>query len=277
MARVGSINYQVSKIIKEHNGIGKSKLEARNSSGEIAESGHKVSDKFHSYKSLDNARNDLTNLAKYAKSEYGIKDMSKINQEVVGSWIRSKDIGYNTASNYLSEINKVHEHLSINKEHVKELRAELKTELHSPTLGTRAYKNLESVKVPLRSDIAFKLQRDYGLRLREATHVKESQLSGNNLSVNGKGGKEITKELKPADAQQLRNAIRENSGIYKVNQKTYSRDVQTGIEATGQEYNGTHGIRHSYAQNQLINGATKQEVSEAMGHVREEITNIYLR
>jgi hypothetical protein len=59
MARVGSVTYQVSKIIKAHNGIGSSKREARNESGLLSENNQKVSDKFHSYKSLDNARRDL--------------------------------------------------------------------------------------------------------------------------------------------------------------------------------------------------------------------------
>ena len=42
-------------------------------------------------------------------------------------------------------------------------------------------------------------------------------------------------------------------------------------------YNGTHGMRHSYAQEQLSKGLSKAEVSAELGHVREEITNIYLR
>ena len=93
MARVGSINHQVGNIIKAHNGIRQSKLESRNESGLISiESGHKVSDKFHSYKSLDNARNDLKSLGNYAKEKFAIKDMSQINKTVVDNWIRSKDI-----------------------------------------------------------------------------------------------------------------------------------------------------------------------------------------
>jgi hypothetical protein len=100
--RIGSIKYQVSQIIKKHNGIGQSKLESRNSSGLKSQNGHPVSDKFHSYKSLDNARRDLINLGNYAKSEFGIKDMSKIDAEVVKSWVESKDITYNTCLLYTS-------------------------------------------------------------------------------------------------------------------------------------------------------------------------------
>jgi site-specific recombinase XerD len=277
MARVGSINHQVGNIIKSHNGIGQSKLESRNSSGLVsAESGHKVSDKFHSYKSLDNARNDLKNLGNYAKEEFGIKDMSQINREVVENWIRDKDITYNTASNYLSEINKVHEHLNITREEVKELRAELKTDLRTNELHSRAYSNLDRIQLPERSQPAFELQRDYGLRMSAATHINiEKQINGNTLKYQEKGGKWSEKELNPT----LISKIKENAveGKYELSKNTYRDQLQKEIEKSGQKYNGTHGIRHTYAQNQLEAGKSKQEVSESMGHSREGVTNTYLR
>jgi len=277
MARAGSINYQVSNIIKAHNGIGLSKLESRNTSGLKSENGHKVSDKFHSYKSLDNARADLTNLGKFAK-EQGIKDMSKIDKVIVKEWLNSKDITYNTASNYISELNKIHEHMSFTKAEMKELRAEVKQE-HGNTskeINTRAYKGLEKIQLPERSQVSFELQRDYGLRVSAATHINlDKQLQGNTFSYQEKGGKWSEKELNPTLASNLReNAV---NGKYELNNKTYSRDLQKEIEKSGQKYNGTHGIRHTYAQKELEAGKSKQEVSQAMGHSREEITNTYLR
>ena len=277
MARAGSIAFQVSKIIKAHNGIGQSKLERRNETGiKSIESGHKISDKFHSYKSLDNARNDLMNLGKFAKIEFGIKDMSHIDKEVVRDWIKSKDITYNTASNYLSEINKVHEHLNITREEVKELRQELKQELRTNELQTRAYKHLDRIQLPEKSQPAFELQRDYGLRVQAATHINiEKQIFGNTLKYQEKGGKWSEKELSPT----LVSKIKENAinGKYELSYNTYRDQLQKAIEKTGQAYNGTHGIRHAYAQKELEAGKSKQEVSEAMGHVRPEITNTYLR
>jgi len=279
MARVGSIGFQVNLIIKSHNGIGESKLKTRNSTGLVGANNQLISDKFHSYKSLDNARRDLTNLGKFAK-ELGIKDMQNIDKEVVQKWLNSKeDLKYRTASNYLSEIGKVKEHLSISKDDIKELRTELKEnlvktgELHN---STRAYKNLDKITLPERSQIAFELQRDYGLRANEASHINlNRQLVGNILSYQQKGGKLSQKEL----STNLALKIRENAveGKYEVNLKTYSRDLKKEIEKSGQKYNGTHGIRHTFAQNQLLAGKTKQEVSEMMGHTREEITNVYLR
>ena len=277
MARVGSINHQVGIILKSHNGIRQSKLNSRNSSGIISvESGHKVSNLFHSYKSLDNVRNDLKNLGNYAKEEFGIKDMSKIDCNVVKNWIINKDITYNTASNYFSEINKVHEHLSITPEEVKELRKDIKKQLKSNQLGRRSYKHLDKIKLPNKSQPAFELQRDYGLRMNAATHINlEKQLHGNILKYQEKGGKWSEKEISHSLVQEIReNAI---NGRYELSINTYRDQLKKEIEKTNQKYNGTHGIRHTYAQNQLEAGRSKQEVSELMGHTREEITNTYLR
>lgn len=276
MARLGSVKYQVSQIIQKVNGIGTSKKETREQSGaKSLESGHKVSDKVHSYKSLENLRNDLTNLANYAKAEFQIQDIREINIDIVHSWIDSKNIGYNTASNYLSELNKVSDHLSFKREEIKDLRADLKKDLPKTELETRAYKNLEKIELKEIHQVAFELQRDYGLRVNAATHINlEKQLQGNTLTFREKGGKLSQKELSSNLAQKIKeNAV---DGKYEVNKRTYARDFQKQIEKTGQKYNGTHGIRHSYAQKMLENH-TKAEVSQEMGHTRAEITDTYLR
>ena len=276
MARLGSIKYQVSQILQKVNGIGTSKKETREQSGaKSLESGHKVSDKVHSYKSLENMRNDLTNLANYAKAEFQIKDIKEINIDIVKSWIDSKNISYNTASNYFSELNKVSDHFNFTREEIKELRADLKNDLPKTVLETRAYKNLEKIELNPKHQAAFELQRDHGLRVNAATHINlDKQLNGNTLTFREKGGKLSRKELSPNLAQKLKeNAV---DGKYEINKRTYSRDLQKKIEESGQKYNGTHGIRHSYAQ-KMLETNSKAEVSHEMGHSRPEITDTYLR
>jgi integrase len=276
MARLGSIKYQVSQILQKVNAIGTSKKETREQSGvKSLESGHKVSDKVHSYKSLENMRNDLTNLANYAKAEFQIQDIKEINIDIVSSWIDSKNIGYNTASNYMSELNKVSDHFNFTKEEIKDLRADLKKELPKAELETRAYKNLEKIELKEKHQPAFELQRDYGLRVNASTHINlDKQLNGNTLTFREKGGKLSQKVLSPNLAQKIReNAV---EGKYEVNKRTYARDFQKQIEKSGQKYNGTHGIRHTYAQKMLENHS-KAEVSKELGHTREEITDTYLR
>ena len=276
MARLGSIKYQVSQILQKVNGIGTSKKETREQSGvKSLESGHKVSDKVHSYKSLENLRNDLTNLAAYAKAEFQIKDIREINIDIVSSWINSKHISYNSASNYVSELNKVSDHFNFTREEIKNLRADLKKELPKAELETRAYKNLEKIELKPKHQVAFELQRDYGLRVNAATHINlDKQLNGNTLTFREKGGKLSRKELSPNLAQKLKvNAV---DGKYEINKRTYARDLQKQIEKSGQKYTGTHGIRHTYAQ-KMLETHSKAEVSQELGHTREEITDTYLR
>lgn len=275
MARLGSIKYQVSQILQKVNGIGTSKKDSRESGVKSLESGHKISDKVHSFKSMENLKNDLTNLATYAKSEFKISDIKAINIEIVSSWFDSKNISYNTASNYLSELNKVSDHFNFTKEEIKDLRADLKKELPKTELETRAYKNLEKIELNPKHQAAFELQRDHGLRVNASTHINlDKQLNGNTLTFREKGGKLSQKELSPNLAQK----IRENSiqGKYEINKRTYARDFQKQIEKSGQKYNGTHGIRHTYAQ-KMLETHSKAEVSQELGHTREEITDTYLR
>ena len=276
MARLGSIKYQVSQILQKVNGIGMSKKETREQSGvKSLESGHKVSDKVHSFKSMENLKNDLTNLASFAKNEFQLQDIKEINIDIVKSWIDSKNISYNTASNYFSELNKVSDHFNFTREEIKELRADLKNDLPKTVLETRAYKNLEKIELNPKHQAAFELQRDHGLRVNASTHIDlNKQLNGNTLSYQEKGGKWSEKELSPSLVSKLKeNAV---EGKYEINKRTYSRDFQKQIEKSGQKYNGTHGIRHTYAQKMLENH-TKAEVSQEMGHSREEITDTYLR
>ena len=276
MARLGSVKYQVSRILQKVNAIGTSKKETREQSGlKSLESGHKVSDKVHSYKSLENLRNDLTNLANYAKAEFQIQDIREINIDIVSSWLEAKNISYNTASNYASELNKVSDHFNFTREEIKDLRADLKKELPKAELETRAYKNLEKIELKEKHQVAFELQRDYGLRVNASTHINlEKQLNGNTLTYREKGGKLSQKEINPNLAQKLKeNAV---EGKYEINKRTYSRDFQKQIEKSGQKYNGTHGIRHTYAQ-KMLETHSKAEVSQELGHTREEITDTYLR
>jgi integrase len=188
--------------------------------------------------------------------------------------LAEKNIGYRTASNYLSNLNKVSDALSLNSKEIQTLRKELSNSLSRPTNQTRAY-DLTQVKINPRSDIPFTLQKEYGLRVSASIRINlKTQLNQNTLSFKQKGGKlsEITL------SRTLASKIRENAseGKFELNYRTYYRDLQKAIEKTGQKFNGTHGIRHSFAQAQL-EYKTKQEVSELLGHVREEITLVYLR
>jgi len=275
--KLDSVNYQANQIIKSLNGIGTSKREARKTDAtkKIALNGRNVSSKIHSIKYLEDTKRTLINLGKFAQEKHGVKDISKINIKIVKDWINSKNIGFRGASNYISILNKVKNNMRFGGEGLQKLREELRPKLARPKNETRAYKNLDKVQVPERYQIAFRLQKDYGLRVTAATKINPEQLKGNTLTYKEKGGKVSTKELSPELAQKIRETAK--NGGYKIPYSSYQEALQKAIEKTGQKYTGTHGLRHSFAQRRLEEGLTKAEVSAEMGHNREEIIRVYLR
>lgn len=282
MKKLGSMRYQYSQIETVVNGISKKKRLEREKSNIISENGKKVSPYIHSHKSRINSRNDMINLFRFAKTYYKIRDVSVIGYQVIKDWIISKQVDkggicYDTASNYISEINKISEYLDITREEMKELRVELHEILKIIPKTTRAYsmKKLLTMDIHPRSRVAFELQRDYGLRISAATYIDTiKNLKGNNLSYRNKGGKLMTITIRSS----LRELILRSSsnGIYNVVNRTYARDLQKIIEASGQKWTGTHSMRHTFCQHMLKN-KTKAQVSLLMGHVRESITDVYLR
>ena len=74
------------------------------------------------------------------------------------------------------------------------------------------------------------LQRDYGLRLKEAIHINLSrQLKDNTtLLAQGKGGKIIEKHLD----RDLVQKIEENAknGIFELKKDTYTKELKKAIE-----------------------------------------------
>lgn len=279
----GSINWQVGQILKSYSGIGESKAKSREESNLKDSRGTmKVSDKIHSYKSYENAKSDLKSLATFAKAQ-GVNDITKINNQIITDYAiqRAKEgISYKTISNQISNFSKVANSLSINKQKLQSIREQIKEIAPISTQESRAYSNhtlnlarqLQSPKTA----ISTQLQQEYGLRMNEATHFR---LNDNILTTQGKGGYIITKEI----TQELADKIKP----YLTNQKfthsnsTYEKELRVTYEKVATKsdtkWNGTHGIRHTYAQTRLEQGATKEEISKEMGHHREEIIETYIR
>ena len=286
MAKLGSIKYQVTQHIKEIISMNESKAEYRELSDIIGENGHKQVDKLFSGDNTEKYRNELLDLGNFAKENHNIKDMSKIDISIVKDWIDNKDIVYRTASNYLSHINMAGQNnfINVSRDEVKEYRQELKADVKSGKMqkqgevanNTRYYKNVDKVVLKDQYMAAFELQRDYGLReTASRSIVIEKQLHGNTLSFREKGGNWSTRELKPDLVARIKEHAK--NGVYLVNEKTLARNIQKGVEAVGNEWNGMHGMRHTYAQDRLDQGESKSEVSEELGHVRESSTDTYLR
>ena len=72
---------------------------------------------------------------------------------------------------------------------------------------------------------------------------------------------------------------------FRFNQDGYREALKSAANATGQDYTGSHGLRHNFAQNHYAKilgegrsqNAALKETSRALGHHRSEITKVYLR
>jgi len=264
-----SIEAQIEKILQEIN------IESKETQ-RVGLNGRSVSSKIHSAKYLNDTKRTLLNLGKFAKEKNQIDDISKINIKIIKAWIQSKNISYRSASNYLSILNKVKKYLNITSAGIQRFRDELKSQLERPKNQTRAYKNLDKVKIPEKYQIAFELQRDYGLKISSATNINpEEQLKGNVLYFEEFGRKQLNRELTPELAQKIRETAK--NGGYKVPYRSYQEALQKAIEKTRQKWNGTEGIRHSYVQRKLEEGMTKKELAKELGYNREEGIRVYLR
>lgn len=302
----GSINSQIGYIWKQIDGIGESKAQTREQSNLKSIDGTRpVSDKVHSYEYKDEIFKTGRQLGEFAR-EQGIKDFEKIDGRVVEAFIEQKiadGVSRSTLENYISHLAKIEIGLErIAQEHGKEYQAftredlsgvrELVQDIAKNEHINRAYENANAIISNLEGKeyIAGKLQLEYGLRVSEATHIKENQLQGNTLTFQGKGGFEQTKELSP----ELANSIRENmqGGVFKVDQNSYRESLKEAARIEGENYTGSHGLRYNFAQETYVerfesnlakgmgydeaHSEALKHTSEELGHHREEITNHYL-
>ena len=299
----GSVKWQAKEILKKIDGIGKSKRETRASSGmKSRESGHAVSPMIHSYQYYGEVLRTAIDLGKYAKENHGIKDMTKIDGQIVKDYLLHKmeqGVSYRTISNYASHLVKIGHGLRKIEPEVPDFsqavegaRAYARENAARIERGPRFYAQPGKIVSGIRDPAARlvgKLQYELGLRVAEARHIKPDQIhrteSGYSLTVQGKGGYRITKELPRDLGHQLVSHIREN-GKLDVKYEHYRDQLKESVERAGEEWHGTHGLRHSYAKERMEELTLKEgmsrdealrEVSEEMGHHRPDITEVYLR
>jgi integrase len=304
----GSIKSQLGYIWKQIDGIGISKREARNNSDiKNIDGNRQISGLVHSFEYKDEIFKTGNQLGEFAKENFGIKDFEKIDGSVIEKFIEEKiaqGVSKGTLDNYISHLSKIQIGLErIANSNNKEYKAFTKDNLVSvkeivrdltPTqYVNRAYNNPNAVisnLLDIKEYVSAKLQLDYGLRITEATFIKENQLNGNILTFQGKGGYTLQKELSQEIANQIKNYM--ENGVFKVDQNHFRNSLKDSCRIEGEKYTGAHGLRYNFAQNTFIgrlerniaNGmnvdnAEKEALkytSEQMGHHREEITKHYL-
>lgn len=317
----GSIRGQTLHLLSTSgiNRIGTSKFDAKNSARiQLAAEGRSATSQniaslmgIHGIKTLGNYLGKWQEFGRYAKEEYGIRDLEKLTREHVAGFMSHKiemGVKYSHWSGYGSALGMLENALSLYsakfdrecafdfRSAVESLRNEARAELPKFE-GTRNYENplalINGITNPSHR-LAAAIQHQSGLRLAGATCISISQLRG--LGVDkftgrpvglmdyvGKGGKAGTAQISPELYKTLVEHVKTNGNL-KIGADVYRSSLKLAALATGQAYNGSHGLRWNYAQErfkELQHSGTSYEqglgaVSDALGHNRIEITCHYL-
>ena len=166
---------------------------------------------------------------------------------------------------------------------------------------SRAYENPSGLIANIannRHQLAAVLQHQGGCRLHEVSQIKESQLRGvyadkldggemkGHFIVDGKGGKERTISVSVLAYNRLVSEIQSSDkNQYKISESSYGKSIQKAAVLSTQEGQGTHGLRWSFAQERhqelqqagLNYEQSLSQISNEMGHERQDITEHYLK
>ena len=304
----GNANYQVHQIFAEIIRFGESKHEAKaNARAEGAKTWHDVGKNIgiYSYKTADQYRDISKEAFRYAKENYGVKDIEKLQSEHIRAYLESKiadGVKYSTFQKYAAALEKLEVALNeyaknhnTGKEYHFDLSSvrEQAREVLERSQTTRAYENpkalINSIQNPEYRIIA-QAQYEGGFRISELNHLSEKNFKDNNTFqvISGKGGKDrevpLSKETYNA-LKSLLDKADKSDGKYKFNTDTYRNTLKEAAQASNQEYTGSHGLRWNFAQEKFSElqkeGKTYeqalQEVSNLLGHERPDITEHYLR
>ena len=251
----------------------------------------------YSYNTADSYRDIAKEAFTFAKENFGIKDITRIEAQYIQSYLESKieqGVKYSTFQKYAAACEKLEMALSrfanqkydFNLTEVRELAQNVlvRTDAH------RAYSNpikvINAIENSTYRTIA-QAQLESGARVSELNHLKISQFKENQaIEVQGKGGKIRDLQLSEKTYSELKSLVlgSENQKL-TFNTDSYRNELKAACEKAGETYNGTHGLRWSYAQSTFAKlqqqGKTYEEslsiVSQKMGHERSDITEHYLR
>ncbi len=288
-----SVKMVLSAVMEKANGIGESKAEAKANSDITAISGHKISDKAHSLKSMDNLRSISKQYLEHTKENNAGRVISNINNETVKDFIQHKlDNGLSpqSANTYLSELSKMSDNLNkIGVEAVSrdiislDIRNDLKDQGYNLSALNKDRTNIDGqamvnyMKENSGFGISAELQKTAGLRADDALNIasKVSINENGTLHIEGsKNGRDY--DTLPIN-QDLLNRVQEAiNNNYSANYDEYRLTLKEAAEATSNEWNGTHSLRFDAANTMKDEGMTLSEISSFLGHERESITERYL-
>ncbi len=293
-----SSNAVIKAVMSNVTAIGVSKSKAKAESTILGQNGQKVSSQAHSVKSIQNMRSVTTQYINFVKENYGNRVVQHIHKESIQSFLEKKstEISGGSLNTYLSVSSKLalnFQKIGINSIEAKDIH-NIRTEFKNNNINlskehtNRAYhstdKILQNVQTSSPFFLSVKLQIQAGLRIDDATNSGKWKLNENNSVTILKSKNGLIYTTVPIDsktANEVSEAIKEG---YKIDKTEYSTVLKEAVERTGQEFNGSHGLRYSFAQARFselkefgyARSEALSEISLNMGHSRLEISLLYV-
>ena len=309
----GSVAYQVQVIYECVAEIGSSKHELKDvarSNG--AKTWHQIGKQLGvvSYSTADAYRDVWRQALKFAKEHFKINDIEKLSGEHLKAFLFNKNdsnVAHATHSQYAAALEKLEValnrfavHNKTGREYdfssdIKEARYDAKKLERFDR--SRAYAKPDYLVQSVKSDLfqlAAAIQRESGARISEANHINSKQLRGVKadiytgkamgwIHVEGKGGKEREIAVSLDTYARLQQTL--SKGRFEFDKDAYRKALEKAAKRTDQSYEGSHGLRWSWAQERhavlqqhgLTYEQTLSRISKEMGHERGDITEHYLR
>ena len=271
----------------------------------------------YSHNTAESYKDVWHQFADFAKSEMGLNDLEKIDASHISGYLLyriDRGIAYSTWAKEAAALAKLENAMNMYsdvrghgneynfRQTIRACGADARQEL-SRHEQHRAYQDpgkLISAIADEKNRIAASIQYEGGARIHETSLVKSSQMAGYGrdtvsgkdigririMGGSGKGGKERTIQVSVRTYKALAVEVVRGGGTFQIKSKdSYRADLRQAARQTGQTYNGSHGLRWSYAQERMEKCQTAGRSYEQslvitsydMGHQRADITEHYLQ
>lgn len=253
-----------------------------------------------SYGSMKDFKSDTRTFLSYCYDKYNICNINQIKPSMCAEFLHEaveREYAKNTCQGFASSLANIataldrfapqlgHNRSAEWEQVIAPCREYIKLEAIEKDTETRAYENPRAIieNLPQDMQIICIMQLNHGLRLADATKITD--VNENTLTVhNSKGGQDLQIRLTDNEIKQIKE-ISNGSMCIKVKQGEYVQALKQACVSAGQEWHGTHGLRHNFAQDrmsELVESGTGYHkalsiVSDEMGHHRPSITLTYLR
>jgi hypothetical protein len=314
----GTVKSQVGAVLKHITNYGtSSRHEEAMARERLKASGVSSKDMVHAVaantgiyglKTRSNVFSRLVEIGDYCRSEFCVKDISKITPEMVNSFLAEKIEEQKTfghVNSYIEALNKLEFGLEklVQAERTnfyaatRNTMAEAREECPASGGRNRAYENPERLIQSINSEahrIVATVQYDAGLRIAAASDIQANQLkgyrtdehTGNRIGIIAyvnKGGGAGEAKVSPAIYQKVSDHIASH-GELRADAQAYRADIRSACDKSGERFEASHGLRYNFAQERFSelrdHGYSKLEamsaVSEEMGHHRAGITAVYI-